>query len=71
MRGGSAPHDDRGPEHDPVEDFFRHERERIAELPGHELHWRGIVQQARRTRPRRTGRLLAAVAAAAVLLAGG
>ena len=72
MRGDPAPHDDELPEHGPVEDFFGHERERIPELPGHELHWRGIVQQARRTRrPRRTGRALAGVAAAAVLLVGG
>lgn len=71
MSGESARHDDGLPEHGPVEDFFGRERERIPDLPGHELHWRGIVQQARRTRPRRTGRLLAGVAAAAVLLAGG
>ena len=71
MRGDSAP-DDELPANGSVEDFFRRERERIPELPGHELHWRGIVQQARRSRrPRRTGRVLAGVAAAAVLLVGG
>ena len=59
---------DRGdlPERGIVEDFFAQERATIEELPGHDLHWQGIVR-ARRTRRTRMVAALAAGAAAVVV----
>lgn len=61
------PHD--LPTHGVVEDFFARERADIDELPGHDLHWQGIVREGRRGRGPRAAAWLA-TAAAAVLVAG-
>lgn len=51
--------------HDPVADFFARERDAVEELPGHDLHFQGILRKARPAR-RGTRWLAAGVAAAAV-----
>lgn len=59
------------PEHGPVEDFFARERAGIEDLPGHDLHWQGIVRRGSRRRGPRTAAWLATAAAAALVAGAG
>lgn len=54
-----------------VEDFFARERATIQEMPGHDLHWQGIVRSAReKPRRQRAAWAAAGVAAAVAMTAG-
>ena len=54
---------------DPVEDFFAREREAVVPTEGDDLHWQGIVRDARSRGPARTRGYLTGAAAAAVVVA--
>ena len=54
---------------DPVEDFFAREREAVVPAEGDDLHWQGIVRDARSRGSARTRGYLTGAAAAAVVVA--
>ena len=54
---------------DPVEDFFAREREAVVPTEGDDLHWQGIVRDARSRGSARTRGYLTGAAAAAVVVA--
>ena len=55
---------------DPVEDFFAGEREQITAHDGNDVHWQGIVRQARAHRRSRLLGYAAGVAAAGLVIGG-
>ena len=57
-------------DHDPVEDFFGRERDQIVSHDGSDLHWQGILRQARTQRRSRFLGYAAGVAAAALVIGG-
>jgi len=57
-------------DHDPVEDFFERERNQIVSQHGNDVHWQGIVRQARAHRRSRVIGSVAGLAAAALVIGG-
>jgi len=55
---------------DPVEDFFERERNQIVSQHGNDVHWQGIVRQARAHRRSRLLGYAAGVAAAGLVIGG-